>query len=59
MLERREFIRRRKVRGRFYRYDYSRRRLPNVEEYCTGWYLFGVLPLFVSVWKTIYLTDAK
>ncbi len=57
MLVKRVFIRGRVVRGRQYSQTYSGRKIPNAKEQCTGWYLFGVIPLFVSVDHVEYLTD--
>lgn len=60
MLTKRVFIRMRHTGGRYERRgNFDRKRLPNTEEHCTGWYLLGLLPLFISVDRVVYLTDAK
>jgi hypothetical protein len=59
MIVRRIFIRSRVVRGRYHSTTYSGRKVPNAAEHCTGWYLFGLVPLFISVERVEYFTDIK
>jgi hypothetical protein len=59
MIERRVFIRHRVVRGYSFARTYSGRKRPNIKEECIGWYLFGFIPLFVTVLHATYLTDPE
>lgn len=57
MIVKRAFIRHRVDRSRRIWRNYRGRKMPNVKEECVGWYLFGLIPLFVNAHSTAHLTD--